>query len=201
MIILFNKHDSASVAFAEQYKDSANVIDWYENQSLIKIEFLTRDILPRSFPSIASDVLPVIIEPETDPASELLEAEKKYLQAHLSTYGATCFGYSFSSIVADGVLDLDQARNAITAAIKVESQRRILEIWSANDIEESLIKQMNVLRADMNDSRFIKTDAIRTASNDFEISLKNMTRKALSALVIAEWDGWPSIETETIEGE
>ncbi|MBI9110119.1 MAG: hypothetical protein JEY82_02845 [Maridesulfovibrio ferrireducens] len=60
---------------------------------------------------------------------------------------------------------------------------------------------MNVLRADMNDSRFIKTDAIRTASNDFEISLKNMTRKALSALVIAEWDGWPSIETETIEGE
>ncbi|CCO25532.1 protein of unknown function (plasmid) [Maridesulfovibrio hydrothermalis AM13 = DSM 14728] len=61
---------------------------------------------------------------------------------------------------------------------------------------------MNQQRADnvagTTDERFTKTDAIRTASNNFEAALADMDKEAPAALVVREWDGWPITNNEFV---
>lgn len=98
-------------------------------------------------------------------------------------------------IVCEGVVD----------EIAAEAERRIINLWvpakKEQTLTNALMYQQNAGRVDETDPRFTKTDAIRTASNDFEAALADMDTEALAALVVREWDGWPVTEAEEIASE
>ena len=96
------------------------------------------------------------------------------------------------------VLDraLEDIRKDLTKEIQAEAGQRINLIWDPKEEGKADFRQRNAIRADLaagtTDPRFIQTDAIREASNTFEANLVNMTRKALAAVNVAEWEGWPN---------
>lgn len=202
MIILHNKHSKESRAFVEKHgADAEQVIDWFAEDFNANDYLRSGKPAPAQFPMVASLYVPsILIVPETDnPASELEDAEEACFDELLAEYGSEGYGTSWAELVRT-IFSLKKSRESVCVAIKAEAQRRILEVWNAATIEDSQVRQTNAIRADIaagtTDERFTKTDAIRTASNNFETALADMDKEALAALVVREWKGWPGSEEE-----
>lgn len=92
-------------------------------------------------------------------------------------------------------LSTEDIHRNIKTEIAAEAERRIISLWvpesKPQTLQYALMYQQNASRVDETDPRFTQTDAIRTASNDFEVALADMELEDLAALDVREWEGWP----------
>ncbi|WP_027177424.1 hypothetical protein [Maridesulfovibrio hydrothermalis] len=209
MILIHDENVKVSRDVVEQYGEQAeSVIVWNDAspEAALKKEAYFKKWdphpaqLPSVFPSVTHPTLPVVCSVVDDPATDLQAAVVAFYNTHFAEYGSAGYGTTWAELVASEAISIEKAREAVTTAIKAEAQHRILSLWAVTTVEDSIVRQMNQQRADnvagTTDERFTKTDAIRTASNNFEAALADMDKEALAALVVREWDGWPITNNE-----
>ena len=197
MIILHSSYNQTSKDFVAQHSaDSSLIIDWFSsdtNEQIKKQRYISDGgIIPSDFPMIVSPSVPVAIIPKTEnPQGELETAIADFYNQRMIHYGSEGYGTTWAELVTSGILNLANAKQTVVTEIKAEAESRIVKIWSAANITDALVAQINTLRTDSTDERFTRTDAIRAASNQFESDIKAMTKKKLATVNVSDWAGWP----------